>query len=152
MSTEQRWLSSSLGFKSKKSDQSSPLPNPQNITSKASQQHIKENSNGGHFEEAHTLATYHRSTSSSARIKTPGFFFFSFSLHIYINTHTKKSLIIHNAGLLSASTYSPFRFESVYGEKNALERGRKKYITLFCLLLFASLWFQAAMPHSRSLL
>lgn len=38
---------------------------------------------------------------------------------------TKKALIIHNASLHSSSTYSPFRFESVYGEKNALERGKK---------------------------
>ncbi len=31
-------------------------------------------------------------------------------------------------------------------------RGKKKKIPLFSLLLFSSLWFQAAMPHGRSLL
>ena len=61
----------------------------------------------------------------------------------------KKTRIIHSVCLRDASTYSPFRFESVYGEKNALER---KKIPLFSLLLFSSLCFQAAMPHGRSLL
>lgn len=63
--------------------------------------------------------------------------------------YPQKARIIHSTRLQDASTYSPFRFESVYGEKNALER---KKIPLFSLLLFSSLWFQAAMPHGRSLL
>lgn len=64
--------------------------------------------------------------------------------------YPQKARIFHSARLRDASTYSPFRFESVYGEKNALER--KKKIPLFSLLLFSSLRFQAAMPHCRSLL
>ncbi len=86
---------------------------PQNITSKASQQHIKGCSNGGQFEEAHTLVTYHRSTSSRLKCNSSCFY------------PPKKAHIIHSNRLHDASTYSPFRFESVYGEENALER--KKY-------------------------
>lgn len=40
--------------------------------------------------------------------------------------YPQKARIFHSARLRDASTYSPFRFESVYGEKNALER-KKKY-------------------------
>lgn len=47
---------------------------PQNITSKASQQYIKGISNGGQFEEEHTLVTYHRSTSSLLKLNSGWFY------------------------------------------------------------------------------
>lgn len=66
----------------------------------------------------HTLVTYHRSTSSLLKLNSSCCCWFFF-------IHQKKARVIHSYRLHDASTYSPFRLESVYGEENALER--KKY-------------------------
>ena len=142
-----------------------------NITSKASQQHIKGRSSfwwwwwwccgGRSFEEAHSPVTYHRSTSSLLKIK----------LQVFIHTQEEKrkkkkgQRIIHSH---SRPHTVPFRFESARGEKNARERererererkrerergGEKKKKTAFLPPPFLlPLRFQAAMPHGRSLL
>lgn len=59
------------------------------------------------------------------QIKLHLFFFLFYFIHT-TQKKKRKARVIHSARLHDASTYSPFRFESVYGEKNALER-KKKY-------------------------
>lgn len=103
---------------------------PQNVASKASQKHIKENSNGGEFEEAQSLPTYHRSTS----------------LFLGVNS----AVFLSTKGAYNPHFWFPHKTTRPNTVGSFLRVGWKK--SRFFSSPFSSLCFQAAMPLSRSLL
>lgn len=78
-----------------------------------------------------TLVTYHRSKSSPLKLNSCC----SVSLGCFYPEKRGGNAYNPQRSPRDASTFSPFRFESVCGVKNALERGGKKHERLFSLLL-----------------
>lgn len=120
-----------------------PVP-PENATSKASQRHIKGNSEG----RRRGGGGGRRGGWGGGTGNLPSIQELSAQIQLLGGSCPSNPLRSRPHG---ASTYGPFRLKSVCGEKNALET-REGGAALSSLLLFSSLRSQAAMQLCGSLL